>query len=104
MKPKCPSMIKARPTRNGKDASDLIAALVSNVRALQNQAFATVRRPSPATLENRRHAPAPPIAFITKFKAPMPAFGFFGRKTGYIVANRGGRVAEHDSNSAVESD
>ena len=31
-------MISARMTRNGKDASDLIAALVSNVRALQNQA------------------------------------------------------------------
>jgi len=40
-------MINARMTRNGKDASDLIAA-----------------------------------------------FGFFGRKTGYIVADRGGRVAE----------
>jgi len=37
---------------------------------------------------------APPIAFTAKFKAPMPAFGFFGRKTGYIVADRGGRVAE----------
>ena len=31
-------MINARMTRNGKDASDLIAALLSNVRALQNQA------------------------------------------------------------------
>ena len=31
-------MINARMTRNGKDASDLIGALVWNVRALQNQA------------------------------------------------------------------
>jgi hypothetical protein len=31
-------MIKGRMTRNGKDASNLIAALLSNVRALQNQA------------------------------------------------------------------
>ena len=30
-------MINARMARNGKDASDLIAALVSNVRSLQNR-------------------------------------------------------------------
>jgi 1-acyl-sn-glycerol-3-phosphate acyltransferase len=60
--------------------------------------FRIRRRDCPATFAGYvgKSTPrtAPPIAFITKFKAPMPAFGFFGRKTGYIVADRGGRVAE----------
>jgi len=30
MKQKCPSLFKARPTRNGQDTIDLVAALLSN--------------------------------------------------------------------------
>jgi len=44
--------------------------------------------------EKSKARTAPPIAFIAKLKARMGAFGFFGRQTGYIVADRGGRVAE----------
>jgi hypothetical protein len=37
---------------------------------------------------------APPIVFIAKLKPCTPAFGFFDRKTGCIIANRVGRLAE----------
>jgi hypothetical protein len=95
-------LFKARPTRNGQDTIDLVAALLSNVDAFHSQASRLsgdlrgyVGKSTPRT--------APPIAFIAKFKAPMPAFGFFDRKTGYIVADRGGQWRRNGSKSAVES-
>ena len=38
MTPKCLSLIHARRSRNGKDASDLVAVLLSSVGALHDQA------------------------------------------------------------------
>ena len=87
-------MIHARPGRNGKDASDLVAVLLSNVGALHNQASALlgdVRRVY-GKIEVRT---APQIAFIGKFRARARTFGRFGRRTGYVVANAMGRNRPH---------
>ena len=60
--------------------------------------FTTRRGYCPATfavcMERSMPRSAPPIVFIAKLKPCTPAYGFFDRKTGYIVANRVGRLAE----------
>jgi len=60
--------------------------------------FRIRRRDCPATfagyMEKSKARTAPSIDFIAKSKARMHSSEFFGRKTGYIVADRGGRVAE----------
>src|SRR5215831_5781640 len=60
--------------------------------------FTTTRGYCPATLAGCMERSMPhtawPIVFIAKLKPCTPAFGFFGRKTGYIVADRMGRLAE----------
>jgi hypothetical protein len=86
-------MIDARASRNGEDASDLVTALLSNVGALHNQAWLLSGDVS-RLMEKSMPRTAPPIVFIAKLKPCTPAFGFFGRKTGYIVADRMGRLAE----------
>jgi hypothetical protein len=45
-------------------------------------------------MEKSKARTAPSIDFIAKSKARMRASELFDRKTGYIVADRGGRVAE----------
>ena len=81
MKPKCPSLFKARPTRNGQDTIDLVAALLSNVRALQNQA-SRLCGDFASYMEKSTPRTAPSIDFIAKSKARMRASELFDRKTG----------------------
>jgi hypothetical protein len=79
-----------RPTRNSNDASDLIAALLSNVSALHKE-VSRLSGTSAGYMEKSRPCTVLPIAFIEKSKTRAREFGSFDRKIGYVVVKRMGR-------------
>jgi hypothetical protein len=96
-------MTKPRRTRNREDASDLVAALVSNYAALHKQA---ARLSGDVSRLHGRINPCTgsPIGFIAKLKVHTREFAFCGRRIEFVVANRISPDRPGGSNSTLESD
>ena len=95
-------MINPQPTRNGENASDLVAALVSNIAALHKRA-ARLSGVSAGYMAESNPCTALPIGFIAKLKVHTREFVFCDRRIECVVANKISPYRPVGNQAAVES-